>query len=112
MSTTLTLSIPFILLGRRDTNILDPSFLTDHERAIEPIKLISQTLQHFCPTIPIAHRALTTFDSQATPPRNSPPAKDEPTPTHNDKPRLQRRRIGMLQPLAGFYVLRPARPCF
>lgn len=68
MSTTLTLSIPFILLGRRDTNILDPSLLTDHERAIEPIKLISQTLQHFCPTIPIAHRALTTFDSQATPP--------------------------------------------
>lgn len=67
-SPTLTLEIPFILLGRRDTQILDPFLLAPHERATKPITLILQTLQHFCPTIPIHPWALSTFSWQTPDP--------------------------------------------
>ncbi|KAF9701341.1 hypothetical protein EKO04_000619 [Ascochyta lentis] len=65
---TLTLQIPFILLGRRDTHILDPSLLPPHEQATKPITLLLQALQHFCPTIAIHPWALDTFDWQVAPP--------------------------------------------
>ncbi|KAJ4332465.1 hypothetical protein N0V95_009649, partial [Ascochyta clinopodiicola] len=76
MESTLTLQIPFILLGRRDTHILDLTLLSPNEQATAPITLLLKTLQHFCPTLPIHACALEPYDEEIPPPDNlSPKAK-------------------------------------
>jgi hypothetical protein len=59
MSSRLTLSIPFVLLGRRD--VLNPTTTTT-----EPIKIVLQTLQQFCPTVLVHPWALDTGPEQTS----------------------------------------------
>ncbi|KZM22647.1 uncharacterized protein EKO05_0009692 [Ascochyta rabiei] len=92
MEPTLTLQISFILLGRRDTRILDPTLLSPHEQATTPIHLILQTLQHFCPSLPIHTWAIETPDREIPPlDKLSPKAKRAHAATqaaaHNDAQR-------------------------